>query len=308
MNNNEHKKDGGNQPDPANIEDVRVNQAKNEPKPKSISKKPMIIGGVITAVALVILVAILTQQPSHTKRSNATVNISGIKTAEQISWEYISDTWKPSGTPPVCPSPLLGVSPVDISKATAVLYPGQTRGNNYKAHGGFLFKNATNNNMPVLLSMHATVIDGSRYIQDGEVQYMFDFINSCGIRLRYDHLLTLSPTFQKIAETLPQPKVNDSQTTNIQNGQKFKAGQTIATAVGFPAPSLNVAMDFGVYDMRSPNEASKSSAYAAAHKSFAYADYYSICWLPNLPAADAKLALSLPGGDGVMGKTSDYCR
>lgn len=240
---------------------------------------------------------------------NNQVSQSGNKegSAEIIKWEFNGNEWKPSEAPPKCPNPLLSVSPVEVSKATSVLYPGQIRGQ-YKPHGGFRFDNASDNKVEVKMAMNATVIDGSRYIEKGEVQYMFDFINSCGIRLRYDHLAALSEPLQKIAKTFPEPKVDDSRTTKIENGQIFKAGEVIATAIGYPSPKLNVSVDFGVFDLRQSNEASKDSAYSSKHSQNKELDFYAICWLPELPAKDAAIVAGLPPGDPKSGKTSDYCK
>ena len=51
-----------------------------------------------------------------------------------------------------CPTPLLQ-TPVDLSKVTSILYPGQERGGNYKAHGGFGFDNATDNLVTVKIPL-----------------------------------------------------------------------------------------------------------------------------------------------------------
>src|SRR3990167_2451200 len=79
-------------------------------------------------------------------------------------------------------------APTDLSKVTAILYPGQTRGGDYKAHGGLRFDNAKTNDVTVVAPMAATVYEGSRYIEMGEVQYMFDFSAACDVdyRLRWE--------------------------------------------------------------------------------------------------------------------------
>ena len=41
-----------------------------------------------------------------------------------------------SGTPPACPQQPMLATPVDLSLATSILYPGQVRGNAFKPHGG----------------------------------------------------------------------------------------------------------------------------------------------------------------------------
>ncbi len=206
------------------------------------------------------------------------------------------------GTPPTCPTPLTLTSPVDVSKATAILYPGQTRGGNYKAHGGFLFRGLANTDVSVKVPLDAQVVQGSRYIEQGEVQYLFDLQSPCGIRFRFDHLLTLSPAFAAWAEQLPAAEVNSSQTTIFQTPYAVKAGDVVATAVGF-AKTKNVSVDFGVYDLRQKNAKSTDAAWAASHSP--EQAHYAVCWLDWLSSSDSSKAL--PGGDQTAGKTSDFC-
>lgn len=89
-----------------------------------------------------------------------------------------------------CPSPFVFRMPVDVRKATSILYPGQVRGGDYKPHGGFRFDNSLPREIVLTAPYDAEVIDGSRYLEGaGEIQYMFDFAHPCGIRYRFDHLL-----------------------------------------------------------------------------------------------------------------------
>jgi len=154
--------------------------------------------------------------------------------------------------------------------------------------------------------MDARVVQGSRYIELGETQYLFDLQSPCGLRFRFDHLLTLSPAFQALAALLPTAQQNNSRTTRFETPLSVKAGDVIATAVGFGSTS-NVSLDFGVYDLRQPNEASTRPVFQAAHGMFRETAYYGICWLELLPAADAAKVKALPAGDQQLGKTSDYC-
>ncbi|MEX1995282.1 MAG: prepilin-type N-terminal cleavage/methylation domain-containing protein, partial [Candidatus Saccharimonadales bacterium] len=54
-----------------------------------------------------------------------------------------------------CPAQPMMTSPADVSLATAVLYPGQTRGSDYKPHGGLRFDNAKGNKVTVRAPMDA---------------------------------------------------------------------------------------------------------------------------------------------------------
>ncbi len=221
---------------------------------------------------------------------------------EQVIW-YHDTEWRPSSKPPTCPEPLVLQTPVNINLATSILYPGQTRGGHYKAHGGFRFDNSQNNDITVKAPLDGFLVRGSRYKEDGEVQYMFDIINPCGIMIRFDHLLVLSPKFAEVAERLPQPKEGDSRTTTI-NFIPIKAGDVVATAVGIKETS-NVGVDFGVYDLRQKNKASKNQEWLSQHGGEQAP--YALCWLGLLPPADIVKAKNLPGADSISGKESDYC-
>lgn len=230
---------------------------------------------------------------ANTTESNVNDTPAG---SASVSWSFDGSTWQSSATPPACPDPLTIRTPVDLSTATAILYPGQTRGSDYKPHGGFRFDVALDNEKTVVAPMDAIVYNGSRYIQQGETQYLFTFINPCGIAYRFDHLLTLSPEMQAIAETLPAAQVDNSATTMIQ-GKSIKAGDTIATEIGF-RNSRNVSVDFGLYDLRKTNGKTNGGAEYGHH---------GVCWLNYLSASDMATVKALPGGDQTAGKTSDYC-
>ena len=216
-----------------------------------------------------------------------------------VVWTFNGTAWAASGESPGCPDPLTVKSPADIKKATAVLYPGQTRGGNYKPHGGLRFDGLRNDEVAVSMPMDAHLVEG-------EEQYLLVFQNSCGLNFRFDHLLTLSPAMQKVADTLPAAKPDDSRTTPLPSSLKVAAGEVIATAVGFKK-TQNVGFDFGMYDLRTPNLASKNATYAAAHQNEASQAFFAVCWVNMLKGDDAQRALALPGGDQMAGKTSDYC-
>lgn len=224
------------------------------------------------------------------------------KVDQQIVW-YFNTEWKPSSKPPTCSEPLALQTPVDINLATSILYPGQMRGGQYKAHGGFRFDHSKNDDITVKSPWDGLLVRGSRYIEQGEIQYLFDIINPCGIMFRFDHLLKLSPKFAEAAEYLRQPVVDDSRTTNIGPIQ-IKAGEVIATAVGFKKTG-NVGVDWGVYDLRQKNQASKNPEWLLQHQGEQAP--YALCWFDFLPPKDSTKVKSLPGGDVISGKQSDYC-
>lgn len=228
--------------------------------------------------------------------------------ASSGSWMRGSDGWQAQGNPPACASPLSIASPTDVSSATGILYPGQYRGGNYKPHGGFRFANNTNDKVSVKLPMDAKLYKGSRYIEQGETQYMLVFINPCGIMFKFDHLYTLTSKYQQIVnDNFPAAKENDSSTTNLTSDIEAKAGESVATGVGFKKTG-NTTFDFGVYDLRTRNSISKNSTWEALHKDDQEYAPYAVCWLDLLSGGDSAKAKALPAVDGVSGAISDYCK
>lgn len=228
--------------------------------------------------------------------------------SENITWEWNGEKWQASGTPPKCPNPLVfKKSPVDVKKATAILYPGQTRGGDYKPHGGFRFDGVKDNKVTVVTPMDAKLVQGSRYIENGEIQILLEFVNDCGIAFRFDHILDVSPALQAAVDSLPAAKQDDSRTTKFTDQVSVKEGDEIASSIGFKNTG-NVSVDFGVYDYRQLNSAAQNSSYASKHKDELSQAGYAVCWFDILPSADASLVKNLPGGDSVNGKTSDYCK
>lgn len=217
-----------------------------------------------------------------------------------VGWTvFKSDDSNPEVASTTCPAQPMMASPADVSLATSVLYPGQTRGGDYKPHGGLRFDTSKDNQVVIKAPMDANLTSGSRYIEQGEVQTLLEFSNPCGAKYRFDHLLTLSPKFQKVVEdSLPPAKPDDSRTTDIKPEVSVKKDEIVATAIGF-AKTKNVGFDFGVYDYRTVNGTNLNGNDLAQH---------GVCWLRDwLPTADSAKLLTLPGGDSKSGKTSDYC-
>ena len=237
--------------------------------------------------------------------------ITPISTPTSQSGDNSQPSVKPSSQPqtpsPInspeesCPTPLLQ-TPVDLSKVTSILYPGQERGGNYKAHGGFGFDKATDNLVTVKIPLSGKITRVVRYREMGEIQYLFEFEGNCGVSFRFDHLRKLTAKFEAVVSAFPIKE--DTRTDLVSPPVAVMVGEVIATEVGF---LNNVSVDFGVYDMRQKNEASKNPTWASAHSQFP-ADSYGVCWLNSLPQADSVVVNLLPSRDGKNGKTSDYCK
>lgn len=222
-----------------------------------------------------------------------------------------------------CPESFVFKMPVDMNKVTSILYPGQIRGNSFKAHGGFRFDGSRPEQIIVRAPYGARVIAGARYPVNGEIQYTFDFEHPCGVRYRFGHLLTLTPKFQAIADKFPLPSTLDSRTTQVSPPIEVKQGEIIATAVGLtkggPAMygALNTFVDWGVYDYRQQNEASQQPDWSTLHASEdpSWSQYYNsdtnthaVCWFDWISDEDRRKVLNLPSADGEHGKESDFCK
>jgi hypothetical protein len=268
---------------------------------------------VIASFAAYRLVSLPGQQKDSGQKSStstkSTTESTPAKTASNITWMQTAEGYKPSSTPPECPAKIVEQFPADIKQVTAVLYPGQTRGGNYKPHGGLRFDNAPTNKVSVKAPFDGKIIAGSAYIADGavnDVQYTFDVMNDCGIMYRVGHLLTLSPKLAEVAKAFPAPQKNDSRTTRVDN-VPIDAGAELATAIG-TATDKNVFFDWGVYDWRKPNAISSDAAWAANSAHNNELARHAVCWFDHLSDKDTKTLKALPAGDPTSGKTSDYCK
>ena len=232
-------------------------------------------------------------------------SVSKAQSSFGVSWMYNGQSWESSSISPECQDPLIFTTPVNLLRVTSVLYPGQIRGGWYKPHGGFRFDGPDETgDIIVVAPMESTIYRASRGLDNGEIQYMFDFINSCGILCRLGHLRDLSPRFQRIAESLPPAVEGDTRTSPVVMGQTVAVGEKVATAVGFR--SGNFFLDWGVYDLRKRNEASLDPGWLAQHPGeFAS---YGICWFDHLSPEDRMTVRSLPPADSYSGVMSDYCR
>ena len=274
--------------------------------------KILVLALSISLVSVTNNAQVAAQSGANCKRPGSTTISSGkkytcIKKGKTFVWNkgvaVKSRSTTSSSTIPKssCPTPLLQ-TPVDLSAVTSILYPGQERGGNYKAHGGFGFDNATNNLVTVKIPLSGKITRVVRYREMGEVQYLFEFEGDCGVSFRFDHLRKLAAKFESVVNAFPIKE--DTRTDLVSPPVSVSVGEVIATEVGF---LNNVSVDFGVYDMRQKNEASKDPAWASAHSQFP-ADSYGICWLNSLPQADSAAVKLLPSRDAQNGKKSDYCK
>lgn len=123
---------------------------------------------------------------------------------------------------------------------------------------------------------------------------------------RVGHLRELPANLQTIAEAFPAATTSSAM-QSIDPAVPVKLGEVLATKVGIISDG-NTFFDWGVYDFRQENEASKAVSYQSAHSEKELA-WHAACWLKDwLPASDEAKLNSLPAGDPTSGKNSDYCQ
>jgi len=259
------------------------------------------------AVVLIIAVVLVVGAVGYMVFNKSKTRGGGSNSNGQVTWSFNGNAWQASGQAPTCEQPLAIDSPVDVTKVNAILYPGQIRGGDFKPHGGLGIEGATTNDLEVRTVRNAYLYRGSRYIEQGETQYLFDFIDSCGVMFRFDHLLTLSPEFQKYADKLPAAQPDMSQTTVFNDYPDIKAGTLVGTKVGF-TKNQNVFFDFGVYDLRQANAASKTDLYQTDQQRIQDKEqsFYALCWI-DLLQGEAKSTVQALKPRNSAEATSDYC-
>ena len=226
----------------------------------------------------------------------------GVETSN-VRWSFNGTAWLPSGAPPDCADPFVLQTPVDMAKVTSALWPGQSRGG-YKGHGGFRFDANASDDITVRAPFGAYLVQAARYLEGSDEQYLLFFSAPCGFFYRFDHVRTLTPKLMEALEVITAPATTDSRTTYMSPPLWVEQGEVVATSVGiFPA---NIFVDFGLYDVRKPNNVTPDPAWAdlfAGDKEFGH---YGVCFFDYLPLHDGETMRSLP--TGMEGKTSDYCQ
>jgi hypothetical protein len=236
------------------------------------------------------------------------------KATSEVRWSYDEqkNEWRVSqGTAPACKTPFtFDFTPVDMEFASSVGFAGTYRSKSYKVHGTFGLTKSSEVKLPA----DATLSGITRYYEGEplELQYGVSFENDCGIAFYFDHLHTLSPELQKLAEMQPEPKVNDTRSSpdDAPPRIKMKAGDIVATETGAHKVE-RYGIDFGVVDYRQRNKISSNSTWAALHGEYKSTEWYGACWFDMLPGNDAEKAkqLSTVQTDTrrVTKHVSDYC-
>ncbi len=277
----------------------------------------------VVEVALIVLIIgalgfvgyrIVSKRDKDAPRDANTASVTGTTAEKQdsfIEWSFNGEKWMPmnQGKPaPECEEPLTIKAPMDVTKATDVLYPGQVRGGDFKPHGGMGIDDAVDNKVDITMPYGGYLYRGAKYSEQGEIQYLLDFMNSCGIMIRFDHLKKLSPELEKLTVDLPTGAEGDSRTMKFSNKAYVKQGDKVAVEAGFESQQ-GAFFDLGVYDLRQPNAASKDPQFANEPKRKADMEqsYFSVCWFDLLTGEEKTTVAALPPR-GSEGTTSDYCK
>jgi len=197
----------------------------------------------------------------------------------------------------------------DLSTVEGRLEPGQIRGGDYKAHGGFRMQTAE---VDVVSAINGAITSIAAYRETatgkrsgGEVQYLIEIQHPCGIQVRYDHLKVLSAPIQKIFTDNAVVVGDDSRTTRMQPPVPIKAGDLLATTVGFIETGANYSFDFGVYDLRTPQPSKRSAEELKKMGPSGMLGQYGLCWYDLFGTENAASIRAIPVGSKEQG--SDYC-
>lgn len=230
-------------------------------------------------------------------------------------WEYdpskpeLGWYWAREGTPPACPEPLVMESPIDVHLPTAILYPGQIRGDgpkDFKPHGGFMLKPGSP--IEIKAPMDGYLVSVAKFTDEFGYHVGLAFQHPCGILFGGGHWGALPPDIQAVVDKIPLKGFKESQNEPVMPPYFVKKGQVIVTGLQEKAHPERPGFDWGVADYRQRNAASNDPRFRELYGSAPWNTYYGVCWLDLLPPDQQAILKSLPGGDGKQGKNSEYCK
>ncbi len=146
-------------------------------------------------------------------------------------------------------NPMFTAHITDTATVKAVTPP-----RNEKTHSHVWIKD--DKKVPVYIPTDAKLAAGSKYTENGEINYLLFFDVSCEVELKFDHLEELVPV---IGDMFPNPPKTDDTRTEYLTAVEFKAGDLIGYTTGTPAAKN---WDFGVYNKAKPNHLNGKEGYA----------------------------------------------
>ena len=245
------------------------------------------------------------QQPVTTERAE-TKPFWEYNPSRTANWHY----WAHAGTPPACSEPIVLPAPVDLTLVTAILYPGQVRGDgpkDFKPHGGFILK-AGNLSVELRAPMDGYLTSAAKFTDPFGLHYALTFQNPCGIQFGGGHFGVLPPDIAAVVDKVPLKGYGESRTEPIFPPYFVKKGQVIVTGLQEKANPERPGFDWGVADLRETNASSKDPRFQSLYGYAPWNTYYGVCWLDLLPPEQESVVRSFPGGDYREGKNSEYCK
>lgn len=230
-------------------------------------------------------------------------------------WEYnpskpeLGWYWAREGKPPACTEPIVMESPIDVNFVTAILYPGQIRGDgpkDFKPHGGFTLK--PNSPIEIKAPMDGYLVSVAKFTDVFGYHVGLTFQHPCGIQFGGGHWGALPPDIQAVVDKVPIKGFGESRTEPIIPPYFIKKGQVIVTGLQEKAHPERPGFDWGVADYRQRNAASNDPQFRELYGYAPWNTYYGVCWLDLLPPDQRAVLKGLPGGDGKQGKNSAYCK
>jgi|GEM_PF-2759338 len=222
------------------------------------------------------------------------------------AWYY----WAREGTPPACPDPLVLPAPVDLNLVTAILYPGQVRGDgpkDFKPHGGFILK-PEGKKVDLRAPMDGYLTSVAKFTDEFGLHYGLTFQHPCGIQFGGGHFGVLPPDIQAVVDKIPLKAYGDSRNEQVIPPYFVKKGQVVVTGLQEKAHPERPGFDWGVSDLRQTNQASQDPQFRELYGYAPWNTYYGVCWFDLLPQEEETRVRSFPGGDGKEGKNSEYCK
>lgn len=194
--------------------------------------------------------------------------------------------------------------PVEYTSIFSLSYPGIERDGSYITTSRLKLKSSTNE-VKLYLPFKAQLVEGSRYLEQGETQYMLSFETVCKFRVTYDHLSVVALEFLDDISRLPVQSSTTKSLVKI-SGKEYDSGAVVATRAGFVVAN-NTFFDFGLYNDNSVNTISGDNAWSISplHKSDNAT--HGICWVNYLSGADKANVETILQPDPIT-KTGDYCK
>ena len=179
-------------------------------------------------------------------------------------WSFNGTTWSANGTPPSCVEPIVFRTHVDLELVTSALWLGRRRGA-YVSHGGFRFDGPGPDDVTGRAPIGSHLVQVGRYLEGVDEQFLLMFSVPCGVFYRFDHVRTVPAKLAEVFEDILPPISTDSRTYYLNPPLWIEQDEVVGTSVGIA--HSNIFVDFGLYDVRTPNNVASNPAWADLYPS-----------------------------------------